>query len=69
MSISIEQAIEIHAKSALARAGHHAEKQTQERAMKCKERGDLDGYETWTKVAEGVRTLKNQGYRPSRMSR
>ena len=63
MSISIEQAIEIHAKAAISRSGKRAEIQTRERARHCEALGDLKGSETWTKVANGIRQLEEQGYR------
>jgi|GEM_PF-828855 len=66
ISISIEQAIEIHAKSAISLGGNRAEKSTRERAEHCKTRGDTGGYETWTKVADTIRTLKQSGYKSSR---
>ena len=66
MHISIDQAIEIHAKSAISLGGSRAEKSTRERAEHCRTRGDTDGYETWTKVADTIRTLKQSGYKSSR---
>ena len=69
MTISIEQAIEIHAKSAISLGGNRAEKSTRERAEHCKTRGDTDGYETWTKVADTIRHLNQSGYRARRIFR
>ena len=69
MTISIEQAIEIHAKSAISLGGNRAEKSTRERAEHCKTRGDTDGYETWTKVADTIRHLNQSGYKARRIFR
>lgn len=66
MPISFEQAIEIHAKSAISLGGNRAEKTTRERADHCKTRGDADGYETWTKVADAIRSLNQSGYKARR---
>ena len=66
MTISLDQAIEIHAKSAISLGGKRAEKSTRERADHCKSRGDADGYETWTKVADTIRSLNQNGYKARR---
>ena len=66
MTISLDQAIEIHAKSAISLGGKRAEKSTRERADHCKTRGDTDGYETWTKVADTIRSLNQSGYKARR---
>jgi hypothetical protein len=66
MTISLDQAIEIHAKSAISLGGKRAEKSTRERAEHCKIRGDADGYETWTRVADMIRSLEQSGYKPRR---
>jgi hypothetical protein len=69
MSISLEQAIEIHAKSAISLGGARAEKSTRARADHCKTRGDTDGYETWTRVADAIRTLNQSGHKARRIFR
>ena len=66
MTISLDQAIEIHAKSAISLVGIGAEKSTRERADHCKSRGDAHGYETWTKVADTIRSLNQSGYKARR---
>jgi hypothetical protein len=67
--VSLDQAIEIHAKAAISRVGRRAEAQTLERARHCEARGDMDGFSTWTKVADGIQHLKKQGYKPRRLPR
>lgn len=58
MFISLDQAIEIHAKVLLFRAGDLAEKRAIDTALLCKKRGDHWGYDVWMKVASTVETLK-----------
>ena len=67
--VTLEQAIEIHAKAAISRTGKKAEHQTRERAAHCMNRGDVAGSETWIKVADDIRKLQEQGYKPGRLKR
>ena len=55
--VTIDEAIEIHAKIAIFRGGSTAEPKTRERALICQARGDHDGHRTWTKVADRIRAL------------
>ena len=54
MNISLEEAIEIHAKALRVSHGRKAEHYARERAAACKLHGDHEGDDVWNKVAEIV---------------
>jgi len=54
MNISLEQAIEIHAKALRVSHGRKAEDYARERAAACKRQDDHEGDQVWIKVAETV---------------
>ena len=54
MNISLEQAIEIHAKALRVSHGRKAEHYARERAQSCQRHGDTEGDEVWNRVAETV---------------
>lgn len=54
MNISLEQAIEIHAKALRVSHGRKAEHYARERAQSCQRHGDAEGDEVWNRVAETV---------------
>jgi hypothetical protein len=54
MNISLEQAIEIHAKALRVSHGRKAEYYARERAAACKRQDDHEGDDVWNKVAETV---------------
>jgi len=62
MVVTLDQAIEIHAKAALFRAGKSALKQTLDRAELFRSRGDLKSYETWKSVSDKIVELEKLGY-------
>ena len=62
MVVTLDQAIEIHAKVALFRAGKSALKQTLDRAELFRSRGDLKSYETWKSVSDKLAELEKLGY-------
>lgn len=63
MIVSLDQAIEIHAKVLIFRTGHLAQKRAREAALSCKVRGDLWGHDVWMKVAATVDDLKRNARR------
>jgi len=66
MVVTLDQAIEIHAKAALFRAGNSALKQTLDRAELFRSRGDLKSYETWKSVSDKIAELETLGYTTQR---
>ena len=58
MIVSLDQAIEIHAKVLIYRAGPSAKKRAKDTALSCKDRGDLWGHDVWIKVAETIEDIK-----------
>lgn len=58
MMITLDQAIEIHARVLIFRAGPTAVRRAQDTALSCKSRGDLFGHEVWMKVAATVEDLR-----------
>jgi hypothetical protein len=62
MVVTIDQAIEIHAKAALFRSGKSALKLTMDRAENCRARGDLKSFETWKSVGDKIAELETMGY-------
>lgn len=58
MIVSLDQAIEIHAKVLIYRAGISARKRARDAALSCKDRGDLWGHDVWMKVASTIDDLK-----------
>lgn len=61
MMISLDQAIEIHAKVLLYRSGQRAGKRAKDTALSCKNRGDLWGHDVWMKVASTIDQIKKTG--------
>lgn len=58
MIVSLDQAIEIHAKVLIYRAGSTAKKRARNTALSCKLRGDLWGHDVWMKVASTIDEIK-----------
>jgi hypothetical protein len=61
MNVSLDQAIEIHAKALKHRFGKRAALLAQERALHCATHGDDEGYEVWRRVAAVAGTLPCEG--------
>jgi hypothetical protein len=51
MNVSLDQAIEIHAKALKHRFGNRAPLLAREKAKHCAARGDDEGYVVWQRVA------------------
>lgn len=66
MIVTLEQAIEIHAKSALYRDGKAAIKQTLELAERYRQRGDITSFETWKQVSQKISELEAENGQPLR---
>jgi hypothetical protein len=60
MMVSLDQAIEIHARVLIYRAGSSARKRANDAAVSCKIRGDLWGHDVWMKVATTIDEMKSQ---------
>lgn len=60
MMVSLDQAIEIHARVLIFRAGQSAQKRAKDAALSCKTRGDLWGHDVWMKVATTIDELKSK---------
>jgi hypothetical protein len=58
MQISIEQAIEIFAKSLRRSHGRQAQNYARERAASCQRQEDYEGSDVWSQVAETVVKLE-----------
>jgi hypothetical protein len=54
MNISLQEAIEIHAKALRVSHGRKAENYARERAAACKRQDDREGDDVWNKVADTV---------------
>lgn len=52
MCVSLEQAIEIHARTLVFRQRRNAPRAAEDRAVMLQKLGDLEGFEVWLKVAE-----------------
>jgi hypothetical protein len=57
MNVSLDQAIEMHAKALKYRAGAKAPRFARDRAHQCEAAGDQNGYDVWQKVASAVEAL------------
>ena len=57
MNVSLDQAIEIHAKALKYRYGNRAPLLAEERAHHCAMQGDDEGHAVWRKVAAVAGTL------------
>lgn len=66
MIVSLDQAIEIHAKVLIYRAGASARKQALDAALSCKSRSDNWGHEVWIKVASTIDELNKKPSMDSR---
>ena len=60
MNISLEQAIEIHAKALRVSHGRKAEHYARERAQSCQRHGDAEGDQVWNQVAEIVVQIERE---------
>ena len=58
MDVTIDQAIEIHARALTYRHGGSAESEARERAQDCRSCGDDEGHQVWEKVAETIARLR-----------
>ena len=61
MNISLDEAIEIHAKALRVSHGRKAEHYARERAASCQRDGDHEGDDVWNKVAESVVKIEKTG--------
>ena len=69
MDVTLDQAIEIHARAWRARYGkRRAVKRAMETAERLRDRGDHDGASVWERVAERVCPRAGQDQDPSRSS-
>ena len=59
MNVSLDQAIEIHAKALKHRFGNRATLLAEERARDCATQGDDEGCAVWLRVAAVAGTLPN----------
>ena len=59
MNVSLDQAIEFHAKALKHRFGNRATLLAEERARHCAARGDDEGYAVWLRVAAVAGILPN----------
>jgi nucleotide-binding universal stress UspA family protein len=57
MEVSLDQAIEIHAKVLKYRSGRHAARKARERAEELARAGDHEGHLVWIRVEETVVAL------------
>jgi hypothetical protein len=57
MNVSLDQAIEIHAKALKHRFGKRAPLLAEEKAHNCAAQGDDEGYAVWRQVAAVAETL------------
>ena len=60
MNISLEQAIEIHAKALRVSHGRKAEHYARDRASACKHHDDPEGDHVWNKVADIVVQIERE---------
>jgi hypothetical protein len=58
MNISLDEAIEIHAKALRVSHGRTAERYARQRAASCQRHGDPEGNEVWNLVAERVSKIE-----------
>jgi hypothetical protein len=61
MNVSVNQAIEIHAKALKHRFGNRAPLLAKERAHHCAERGDDEGHAVWLQVAAVAGMIPDSG--------
>ena len=55
MDVSLQQAIEIHARSMEFRFGSKsARRRACQKAMRCREGGDLEGFAVWMRVRDAI---------------
>jgi hypothetical protein len=66
MNVSLDQAIEIHAKVLKYRWGDGAPRLARERAHHCSAAGDREGQVVWLRVAAVAQELVNGGNRQRR---
>ncbi len=57
MNVTLEEAIEIHARVLKTRAGRRAPELARRRALELKSAGDCSGFEVWMRVEAFVRRL------------
>ena len=60
MNITLEEAIEIHAKALRVSHGRKAENYARERAAACKRQDDREGDDVWNKVADTVVQIERE---------
>jgi hypothetical protein len=60
MAISLEEAIEIHAKVLVYRAGKNAPHVAKGRAADCAKGGDHEGHDVWNMVVEVAASIATQ---------
>ncbi len=64
MQISLEEAIEIHARALTHRLGEKAPFDARQRAVDLKQAGDHEGHVIWLSVAEAAEQLLREGDPP-----
>jgi hypothetical protein len=64
MNVSLEQAIEIHARALSRRFKNDAPANARQRAAQLKEKGDYEGHLVWLDVAETSQRLLSAGEEP-----
>lgn len=57
MRVSLQQAIEIHAKVLKYRLGRHAPELAREKAQSCSTSNDHEGHRVWLEVAKVAKSL------------
>ncbi|MFY9627004.1 MAG: hypothetical protein WAK03_02475 [Methylocystis sp.] len=57
MNISLDEAINIHARALKGRAGWHSPRLAQARAQSLMDQGDLEGFSVWMRVGEQAALL------------
>jgi hypothetical protein len=57
MNISLDEAINIHARALKGRAGRHSPRLAQARAQSLMDQGDLEGFSVWMRVGEQAALL------------
>jgi hypothetical protein len=64
MNVSLEEAIEIHARALSRRLQNDAPANARERAELLREKGDHEGHGIWLSVAEASERLLSEGEEP-----
>lgn len=68
MNVSLDQAIEMHAKALRHRRGRHAPRVAHEKAEHCAARGDHEGHTVWMRVAARAKARRSRAVARDRAS-